>query len=38
MKTISRRTAICNIAMTATLAYGRDKGAAFALIGRNSCF
>ncbi len=33
MNTISRRTAICNIAISATLVYGRDKGTAFALIG-----
>ena len=33
MNTISRRTAICNIAISATLVYGRDKSTAFALIG-----
>ena len=33
MNIISRRTAICNIAISATFVYGRDKGTAFALIG-----
>lgn len=33
MNTISRRTALYNIAMSASLSYGREKGSAFALIG-----
>ena len=33
MNIISRRMAICNIAISATLVYGRDKSTAFALIG-----
>src|SRR5215217_3613986 len=33
MMNISRRTALCNIAMSASLVYGREKGSAFALIG-----
>ena len=33
MNTISRRTALYNIAMSTSLAYGREKGSAFALIG-----
>jgi hypothetical protein len=33
MKHITRRAAIWNLALSASLAYGRDKGTAFALIG-----